>query len=296
MGSDGRLEPAAMKVTNKADLPKGLYNLLAHNTYNKHGAKFDLSATTLIDAMQPKRLFKEHWREIEEDCLDKLWSVFGTAIHAMLEEANANDPDIVCEKRFIHEIGGKVISAQIDVYDSSPDRKVLSDLKVTSAWKWVAKDFAAYEAQLNIQAALARMSGWEVNGLEVWMICRDFSKARSREDNYPNIPIQIIELPLWSQEKALEYINARIELHTGEEMVACTDKDRWATEESFAVMRKGKKRAMRVLPSKDKALRYAAAQNLTASQFSIEHRPAVYTRCENFCSVAKWCPQHNATT
>jgi hypothetical protein len=140
------------------------------------------------------------------------------------------------------------------------------------------------------------MSGWDVKGVEVWVICRDFSKARAKEDNYPNNPIQIIELPLWSEMKALEYLHARIELHDGEEMAPCSDEDRWATQEQFAVMRKGRKRAMRVLPSKDKALRYAASQNLTASDFSIVHRPRTYTRCENFCSVSKWCPQHNAAS
>ncbi|NDB65479.1 MAG: hypothetical protein EB156_05190 [Euryarchaeota archaeon] len=283
-----------MRFTNKVDLPTGLFNLLSYDTYNRSGAKFDLSATTLIDAPQPKRLFKEHHAEVEEDVLDRLWSSMGTAFHALLEEANANDPEMVCEKRFIHEIAGKRISAQIDTYDSRTKR--LADMKVTSAWKVVSKDFSKWEAQLNIQAALARMSGWEVEGVEVWVICRDFSRARSKEDNYPNIPIQVIDLPLWSQEDALTYIEERIALHSAVDAPPCTDEDRWATPESFAIKQKGKKRALRVLPTKEKALRWAASQNLTASQFSIEHRPAVYSRCENFCNVARWCEQHNATT
>jgi hypothetical protein len=283
-----------MKYTNKADLPRALFNMLAHDTYNRSGTKFDFSATTLIDAVQPKRLFKEHWKEIEEDVIDRLWSVFGTAVHAIMEEANAADPNIVCEKRFVHEIAGKIISAQIDTYDLETKR--LGDLKVTSAWKIVAKDFGKWEAQLNIQAALARMSGWPVEGLDVFVICRDFSRSRAREDNYPNLPIQIVEVPLWSEAKAEEYLLARIELHSGEEMAPCTDEDRWATQEKFAVMKKGRKSALRLLDTKEQALRYAAAQNLAASQFSIQHRPKVYTRCENFCAVANWCPQFNATT
>ena len=283
-----------MNFTNKADLPRHLYNLLTYDTYNKSGAKFDLSATTLIDAMQPKRLFKEHWKDVEEDALNRLWSMVGTAVHAMLEMANANDPAIVCEKRFIHEIDGKRISAQIDVYNN--ETKTLHDLKVTSAWKLVHKDFRSWTTQMNIQAALARMSGWEVNGLYIDVLCRDHAMSKASEDNYPNIPIETIEIPLWSEEQALEYIKERIKYHTAEEIEPCTDQDRWATEESYAVMKKGRKRAMRVLPTRDLALRYAAANGLAASGFSIEHRPPIYKRCENYCSVARFCPQFNATT
>jgi hypothetical protein len=283
-----------MKLTNKADLPQAVFNLLSFSDYNKHGAEFDISATKLIDSPQVSQLWKEHWREVEEDASDRLWSVVGSAIHARLEEANANDPSVVMEKRFIQEINGKRVSAQIDVYDMTT--KTLIDLKTTSAWKVVHQDFQKYEQQLNIQACLARMSGYEVERLQVCVICRDWSKAKSTESNYPNTPIQIIDLELWDHSDQIAFIDKRLRIHYDDGPKTCTDSDRWATEESFAVMKSGRKRAMRVLPTKDKALRYAAAQNLTASEFSIEHRPAVYTRCKSFCAVSRWCPQFNATT
>lgn len=281
-----------MEFTNKANLPKHIYNLLTYDTYNKSGAKFDLSATTLIDAMQPKRLFKQHWSEVEEDCIDRIWSMLGTAVHAMLEAANANDPDIVTEKRFIHEMFGKKISAQIDVYDMVTN--CISDFKCTSAWKVVASDTASWTTQMNIQAALARKSGWIVDGLYIDVLCRDFAMSKAKESGYPNIPLVTIDIPLWSEDQALTYIEERIKHHTDDVMQPCTDKERWATQEAYAIYKKGRARALRVLPTKDKALRYAAAQNLTASEFRIEHRKPVYKRCDNYCSVAKWCPQINS--
>ncbi len=282
-----------MQITNKADLPRHLYNLFTHNTYNKSGSRFDLSATTLIDAMQPKRLFKEHRDDVEEDAIKRIWAVLGTAVHLLLEMANSHDPAIVCEKRFIHELNGKKISAQIDVYNN--ELKSLHDLKVTSAWKVLYKDYGKWEAQMNIQAALARMSGWEVNDLFIDVLCRDFVLSKAREDNYPNIPIVSIPMPLWSEDKALAYLEERIKYHTAEEVVPCTDEDRWAKPAQFAVMKKGRKSALAVkgLTTKAKALSWAASHGHTGSNISIEERPATYTRCESFCNVSKWCPQFN---
>lgn len=283
-----------MEFTNKAGLPKAIANFLKYNDYNSSGAKFDISATKLIDSPQVAELWKEHGKEVVEDVSDRLWSAVGSGIHSRLELANANDPDIIMEKRFIHEIGGKLVSAQIDVLDIPT--KTLIDLKTTSAWKVVNQDFDKYEAQLNIQAYLARLSGWDIETIQACVICRDWSKMRSSEPNYPNTPIQIIDLPLWSRKEQLDYINKRLLAHTAPGAKWCTDEERWAKPATYAVKQKGKKRALRVLHTKEDALRYVASKGLTGSDVRIDERPATYTRCESFCAVSKWCKQHNATS
>lgn len=283
-----------MEFTNKADLPQAIANFLKFNDYNSSGAKFDLSATKLIDSPQVAELWREHGKEVVEDVSDRLWSAVGSGVHSRLELANANDPDVLMEKRFIHKIGGKLISAQIDILDI-PSRTLI-DLKTTSAWKLVNGDFKSYTSQLNIQAYLARLSGWEIEKIQVCVICRDWSKMRSTEANYPNTPIQIVDLPLWSRKEQLDFINQRILAHTAEGPKSCTDEERWMKPTTFAVKQKGKKRALRVLHSKEDALKYVASKGLTGSDVWIDERPATYTRCESFCSVSKWCPQNNATS
>lgn len=284
-----------MKHTNKGDLPKALYNFLTYNDYNSSGAHFDISATRLIDSPQVAELWKAHGSEVEEDCSDRLWSAVGSGIHGRLEDANANDPDIIMEKRFIHEIGGKLVSAQIDVLDLSQTcGPVLQDLKTTSAWKVVNKDFKKYEQQLNIQAYLAHNSGWDIAKIQALVICRDWSKMKSKESGYPNTPIEVVDLPLWSLKEQKEFILQRLEAHYSEGGKSCTDEDRWAKPAKFAVLKKGRSKALRILNTKEKALSWVASQGYTGPDISIDERPAVYTRCESFCAVSKWCSQHNA--
>lgn len=283
----------SMEFTNKADLPKPVENFLKYSDYNSSGVKFDISATRLIDSPQIAQLWSEHGKEVTEDVSDRLWSAVGSGIHKRFEDANSWDPDVIMEKRFVSEIEGKLVSAQIDALHVST--KTLLDLKTTSAWKVVNKDYDKYEKQMQIQAYLAGLHGYEVEKLQVVIICRDWSKARSGEPNYPNTPIQIVDIPLWSKEEQERYIKERLRLHFGDGEKTCTDEDRWARPESFAIKVKGKKRALRVLPTMKSALVYAADNNLADSKFSIEERPATYTRCESYCAVSKWCSQFNAT-
>ena len=280
-----------MEFTNKAGLPKAIANFLSYNDYNSSGSRFDISATKLIDSPQVAALWKEHGKEVVEDVSDRLWSTVGSGVHTRLEQANASDPDVIMEKRFIHEIGGKLVSAQIDVLDIPTN--TLIDLKTTSAWKVVNQDFDKYEQQLNIQAYLAHMSGWEIKKIQACVICRDWSKMRSSDSGYPNNPIQIIDLDLWPLAQQKQFILDRLDVHFSEGEKSCSDGERWAKKASFAVKKKGRKSALRVLPSKSKALSWIASQGHTGSDISIEERPATYTRCENYCAVSKWCPQHN---
>jgi hypothetical protein len=282
-----------MQFTNKADLPKPVENFLKFSDYNASGVKFDISATRLIDSPNIAKLWSEHGKEVSEDVSDRLWSAVGSGIHKRFEDANSWDPDVIMEKRFVSEINGKLVSAQIDALHVS--EKTLLDLKTTSAWKVVNKDYDKYEKQMNIQAHLAGLHGYEVEKIQVVIICRDWSKARSGELNYPNTPIQIVDLDLWTKKEQALYIRERLELHFGDGEKTCTDEDRWARPESFAVKVKGKKRALRVLPTMESALLYAADNNLADSKYSIEERPATYTRCESYCAVSKWCSQFNAT-
>jgi len=283
-----------MKFTNKSGLPKALYNFLSYNDYNMSGQRFDISATRLIDSPQVAELYQEHKDEIEEDVLDRLWSAVGSGVHTRLEQANANDPDIIMEKRFISEIAGKLVSAQVDVLSVSD--ATLIDLKTTSAWKVVNRDYEKFTAQLNVQAYLAHMSGWEIRRIQAAVVCRDWQKVRSSDAGYPNIPLQIVDLELWSLEEQLAFIKKRLMMHFGPEDKVCTDEDRWFKPGTFAVMKKNRKSALRLLPTEEKALSWAAKNGHTGKDIYIVERPATYNRCDNFCSVSKWCKQYQQAT
>ena len=78
----------------------------------------------------------------------------------------------------------------------------------------------------------------------------------------------------------------------------CSDKDMWKKEDTWAVKKKGQKRAIRVLDSEEEAVKYMEWHNETdiayvkKTHLEIEFRGGEYTRCGNYCSVADFCNQY----
>ena len=291
-----------MEFTNDQQLPNALHQFLTYSDYNLGGPKFSISATKLQDSPQIAQLWREHGRDVVEDSSTRLYSSMGSGIHSRFEAANASNPQVMMEKRYLwefpHPIEGEdplILSGQIDAYDFSTN--TIADLKTVSAWKIVNKDYSSFETQLNICGYLMRKNGFQVSALQVYALCRDWSRGRQRENDYPNQPIQVIDIPLWSEEEQLEYITERLEKHFGSGEKVCTDEQMWAKKGSFAVKEKSKKRALRVLPTKEKAESWIASQGLEGKKsIFIEERPATYMRCDSYCAFGKMgvCKQYNS--
>ena len=290
-----------MKFTNDQGLPGALHQFLTYNDYNLGGPKFDISATKLMDSPQIAAFWKEHGRDVEEDSATRLYASMGSGIHSRFETANASNANVLMEKRFLsefsHPVDGNdplVVSGQIDCYDF--ETKTLADLKTVSSWKIVHGDYESFEKQLNICAYLMKQNGFKVDALQVYALCRDWSKGRQGERNYPMQPIQVIDIDLWTESQQLDYITERLAMHFGEGEKSCSDGERWMKPGSFAVKDKSKKRALRVLPTQEQADSWIAANGLTDKKgISVEVRPATYARCENYCAFGAMgvCAQYN---
>jgi hypothetical protein len=74
-------------VTNKFNLPQSLVNAVTTERHNKEGC---VSATTLLQGVKQIILTNRHWDELEDDVSDRVWAIFGTAVHKLLEESNPN--------------------------------------------------------------------------------------------------------------------------------------------------------------------------------------------------------------
>ena len=72
-----------MIITNRFNLPQTFVNITKRPTYSKGRAH--LSATEIINAPRIVQLRKKHDQELETDVSDMVWSIFGTAIHGVLE-------------------------------------------------------------------------------------------------------------------------------------------------------------------------------------------------------------------
>lgn len=75
-----------MKITNKYGLPQPVVDAVKNDGYTKGDA--DISVTELQDPPQMRFLKKKHDAELEEDAVDRLWSLYGQIAHGILERQN----------------------------------------------------------------------------------------------------------------------------------------------------------------------------------------------------------------
>lgn len=279
-----------MKVTNKFGLPDAIVRAVQNDPYSKGDT--DYSVTDLLQPPRKLLLTKEHFHEIEEDATDRIWSLFGQAVHHISERANVED---VVEKRYFWEVLGKKISGQIDNYNTKT--KTITDYKVTTVAKISFKDFKDWEEQQNCYAQLMRWHGEFVKKLEILAITRDHrpresETARNLGKPYPE-KSQIIEIPMWDENKATTFLRDKVFLHENAKrrIPECTPLERWATPDVWAVKKTGQKNAVAGhsnYASKESAER---AVNVLGSGHYLEHRPGRNRRCEDYCGAAPWCEQ-----
>lgn len=203
-----------MKFTNKLNLPQGIVNACLRE-YDK--GKADYSITQLLKPAQEHRLLQLNADKIIVDVADEIWKIFGSAVHAILEESNhftdlkwhedklykieealtMVEPEdlieeirriidlpkpqignLILEERMYARLGDVVISGQPDWYDMK--RHVLEDYKVTSTYKITSKKFSDWIYQLNGYKWLLVQNERPVNTLKINAILKDWSHMKAR--------------------------------------------------------------------------------------------------------------------
>lgn len=288
-----------MKLTNNTGLPASIVNAVRNDPYSSGGA--DISVTKLIQPPQLVSLARKHADEIVIDASESIFSLFGQAVHHILDRAD--DAGAIHERRLFTKENGWTISGAFDRYVP----KKIQDYKVCSVYGVRDGGKEEWEWQQNLLACLARRNGMDVDELEIVAILRDWRRAemeRGGADDYPRYQVQIVKLPVWPAEKAEQFLMDRVYLHQMAqlrgEVPPCTDEERWFTGEQYAVMKKGGKRAVKLHPTREDAEAHAnnaiakAEREKSKDKFHVEHRPGKYNRCQTYCSVADFCPQWQA--
>ena len=268
-----------MNLTNLYGLPDALVNAVRNDPYQGGG---DISVTKLIDSPQKRVLARKFKEQVVEDVSERIWSLMGQAVHTVLERANTT---ALVEQRLFAEIGGWTLSGQFDRVHL--EGGVLQDWKVCSTYKAGGDD--GWTRQLNVLRWLAKRNGIEVEHLQVVAIFRDWKKSEAgRKDNYPQQAVQVIDVPVWELSDSEQYIESRISLHRSAEageVIDCSDDDRWYSGTTYALMKDGGKRAIRVSPVREELGEPIPGQHVV-------ERKGVNRRCENYCEVAPFCPQY----
>jgi hypothetical protein len=281
-----------MKLTNKHGIPDTFLNVLKRPTYSKGRAH--LSATQLLNSPKIVALTKKFEDELEQDVSDMVWSLFGTAIHGVLE--HGKDDNHIVEERLHATIDGWRISGAIDLQIiTGPETVSVRDYKTTSSWA-VMNEKIEWEQQLNIYAWLVEnVKGKIVDSVGIVAIIRDWSRREAAKNpDYPQAPVKEIPITLWPYQKREDFISERISKHsecefhmeTDEELPPCTPEEMWEKPTTWALKKKGGVRAIKVYETQEEA---EAA--LDPKVHEIEVRLGSRTRCESFCPVNTYCQQ-----
>jgi hypothetical protein len=275
-----------MKLTNKLDLPQAIVDAVRNDGYTKGDAT--ISVTGLLRPPRLAVLEKKHDAEIEEDAADRIWSLLGQAIHMIMERANRVG---IAERRLSMEIEGWTVSGAQDLYDEAG---ALSDYKVSTVWKLIKGDMIEWERQLNMYAVLLRHHGYQVKKLQVIAILRDWSKGEAdRDPLYPQAQVVNIDIKLWEPEVALRFMRDRVILHKQAQvrLPECSAEDRWARPNVWAVMKSGRKTAVKLYSNEDEARAHAGFDK----DLTVVLRPGESVRCKSYCRVAKFCTQYQSS-
>lgn len=276
-----------MRYTNKFNLPQAFVKACSVERHNKGGR---ISATTLNKGTKEIILSDRHWDELEADVSDSIWAIFGTAIHDIFEKSEDNN---FHEEDFFEEIDGMTVTGRVDSFDL--ENGVIYDWKSASVYKVQFRDFADWKRQGLTYAWLITRQGLTVNKCRFVALLKDHSKTKASVDpSYPQSPVFTYEFDVTEDDlKATEErIRAKIadikqaRALKDDEIAPCTKEERWADDDKYAVMKDGRKTALRVFDNEEDAERYISS---VGGNLRIEHREAVSRKCSGYCPCKEFC-------
>ncbi len=277
-----------MIITNKTGLPVPFVSM-ARQEYTI--APNEYRVTSLLKGIRETMLERRHNDEIERDASDMVWLLFGTAVHSILEH-HEEGADEIKESRVKVDVGERVLSGQFDLYNDTTG--TITDYKTCSVWKIIFGDFEDWRRQTLIYCWMMRRIGFNAHRAEVVAIMKDHSKTEAkRKADYPKMPVKKItfefteadfeEIGAWINEKFEEIAFA--ESLSDSELPLCTAEERFNSGDKYAVMKKGRQKAIRVLGNMEDALQMVA----DGGGDYVEERAGVDKKCVDYCSACKFC-------
>lgn len=278
-----------MIITNRLNLPRAFEHMCAQEY---ECAPNEYRVTSLLKGIRETMLERRHHREVEVDVADMIWLLFGTAVHSILERQPEGDEELR-EERIKVPFDGYILSGKFDLYCGKQMK--ITDYKTCSVWKVIYGDYADWRRQLLIYAWMMRRIGFEVNTGEVVAIMKDHSKRDAKiKADYPQYPVRVIqfhfapkdfmEIEQWLKDKFAEV--KRCEALPDDELPLCTPDERFNSGDKYAVMKKGRKTALRVLDTREEAEAWMAVND---KGDYIEVREGEDKKCIDYCRVAPFC-------
>lgn len=272
-----------MKITNHYNLPEPIVKRMEADMYEPNADR--IGVTALIDSPLIRHLRIKHWDVLEEDASERLWALLGSAVHYLFDNKPFTANRLTEERLELkHPSGLTIVGCNDDYADG-----VLTDYKVTSVWSYIYGK-SSWDNQLNVLAYLLSLNGFQVDKAQICLLLRDWQLRRAEtESDYPKQPIAIVDIPLWSTDQQKAYVDERIRMHQAVPVPECTAEDKWERPTTYAVKKKGHKRALRVFDKFEDAQEFLKTSG-DIIETCIETRKGERVRCQSYCPVRQFCP------
>lgn len=275
-------------LTNKLNLPAPFVDACDRER------RFDdktFSVTELLKGECEILLTRRHADEITQDVSDMVWLIFGTAVHSILERGRETDTQLKENRVYMDFPDGYRVTGRFDLYDDATG--TVTDYKTASVWKVIYDEWEDYRKQLLCYCLLLRSMGFNAHRGEIVALLKDHSKSKAkRESGYPPYPVYIRKFEFTDEDFetcAQELVSKIVSIHDLEgvpdgELPPCTPEERWRKPSKYAVMKKGRKKALKLYDDPMDAEIHA----LEVGGY-VEHRPGVDGKCADYCPVKEFC-------
>lgn len=288
-----------MKYTNKNNLPSNIVNACLEDD----GHELQLGVYHATELLQPVKitiLKRRYDAELELDVSDSLNLLFGKAVHTVLESGNKSK--FQQAEKFISrdiDIDGEHLKVvgRMDLWQ--PNHRCIVDWKTATVTKVLKQDYEDYKKQGLIYAWILQGNGITASTLKFEMMLKDWSKAKLRLETLRGNPYPAMMFHEWKYtitEKDMEEIDTWIhqrlkqileyEKLADDEIPECNEEERWADPTKYAVMRYGRKTAIKLCDSIEEADALIASGG---DDCYLEIRQSVSRRCCDYCIVNKYC-------
>jgi hypothetical protein len=269
-----------VRILNPRNLPASIVKAVTGDP-ERRPEPGRIGVTELIGPPYARHLKIKHWDDMQDIVENRAWMMLGHAFHHWMH-IHAPEGSISEEKIEI-QFPDFVLSGIPDIVDGN----TLYDYKVTSVWSFIYGDKPAWEAQCNIYRWMVwKSKSIVIDNLSIIAIMRDWKQRDANlKQDYPQAQLIIIPVKVWDLEETERYIEGRLSRHYG--IAPCTPEERWTKPDTWAVMKKGRKTALRVLPSQEEAEKWMEANGNKESY--IERRIGEDTFCKLYCSVREFC-------
>lgn len=275
-----------MIITNQYNLPAYLVRLAGEMRRPVPGR---YSVTTLINSPYARQLTMKYWDILVQDISEFVWMIHGRMAHAVIEHlADANS---LTEEKLTYEYKGDTI---VQIADGLDANGLLYDIKSTSVYAFLLGEKPEWVKQLNLyDYGLKKVLNMPAKKLEIHAFLRDWSKSKTRDDDYPKCPFIVQDIPLWTTEQQEQLLSDRHAVHRDADngiVLPCSPSEMWERPTVYKVKKKvDSKRAVKGGNHIDK---HEAEDHADRIGGVVETIEGCRIKCLEYCPVRAVCPNN----